>query len=163
MSYIKSTLMSDEKLTYLTKPHWMVFYPVILWVMISIFALLVAKLHEQLFLFGTSFYGLISLVSFVVTMYYAISALITYYASEYGITNKRVLMKTGFIRRDSLEVLLDRVESIYVEQSTLGRIFNYGTVVIAGTGGSKDPFYFIPAPLEFRRKVQEQVDLNKMK
>ena len=67
-------------------------------------------------------------------------------------------MKVGFIRRNSLEIFLHKIESVYVEQSLFGRIFNYGVIVIAGTGGSKDPFPFIPNPLLFRRKVQEQIE-----
>lgn len=161
MSYIKETLMPDENLSYYTKPHWMVFYPVVLWFIISLFALIVAELHGSLIVYGTSLYGLISFLTFIVTIYYVFSSIITYCASEYGVTNKRVLVKTGFIKRNSLEIILARIESIQVEQSVLGRIFNYGTIIIAGTGGCRDPFYFIPAPLKFRKKVQEEIDLNK--
>ena len=68
-------------------------------------------------------------------------------------------MKTGLVRRNSFEVLLTKVEGIQVNQTISGRIFDYGTVVITGTGGSADPFLYIAKPLDFRRKIQEQVSV----
>ena len=61
------------------------------------------------------------------------------------------------IRRMSLEIVLDRVESLIVEQGLLGRLFDFGSVSIVGTGGTKDPFHLIADPLGFRRAVQEQL------
>jgi len=86
-----------------------------------------------------------------------IASFIRYSTSEFGITNKRVLAKVGFIRRNSLEVLLSKVEGIQVNQGILGRILGFGSIVVSGTGGTKDPFHKISAPLEFRRRVQEQI------
>ena len=82
---------------------------------------------------------------------------ITYSTSEFGVTNKRVLVKVGFIKRHSLETLLTKVEGISVDQGILGRILGYGSIVITGTGGTKEPFHKINAPFEFRKQVQEQI------
>lgn len=67
-------------------------------------------------------------------------------------------MKTGFIKRVTFEIFLRKVESVIVNQSIPGRILGYGTTIISGVGGSKDPFYNIPDPLGFRAKVQELID-----
>jgi|TARA_B100002003_G_scaffold192211_1_gene181393 uncharacterized membrane protein YdbT with pleckstrin-like domain len=83
--------------------------------------------------------------------------LITVVSSEFGVTSKRVMVKTGFISRTSLETLLTKVEGIGVDQSVLGRVLGYGSIVVSGTGGSKRPFKMIRHPLEFRRQVQEQI------
>ena len=99
--------------------------------------------------------GLILLIFAIITW---IGACITYYSSEYGLTTKRVLVKVGFIRRRSIEILLQRVESIQVDQTLWGRLWGYGTIIICGTGGSRDPFYRIADPLTFRREVQEQLE-----
>jgi uncharacterized membrane protein YdbT with pleckstrin-like domain len=53
--------------------------------------------------------------------------------------------------------LLSKIETIRVEQGILGRALDYGTIVVSGTGGSKEPFRTIASPMEFRRKVQEQI------
>jgi len=95
-----------------------------------------------------------------VAIIWGISSFISFKTSEFGITNKRVLIKAGFIRRNSLETLLTKVEAIQVNQGILGRILNYGTIIVKGTGGTSNPFHKIDAPLEFRKKVQEQIALK---
>jgi len=84
-----------------------------------------------------------------------ISPLIRKKTSEFVITNKRVIMKTGLISRKTFEMNLQKIESVNVDQSIAGRILGYGTVTIIGTGGSKESFEDIAAPLLFRRKFQE--------
>ena len=68
------------------------------------------------------------------------------------------MLKTGWINTNSLELFIDKIEAIYVDQTILGRILNYGTLRIVGTGGTQDPFPFIPSPLAFRKMALEQVD-----
>jgi uncharacterized membrane protein YdbT with pleckstrin-like domain len=82
---------------------------------------------------------------------------IQYITSEFGVTNRRVIIKRGLIRRKSLEVLLNMIEGIQVDQSVLGRILGFGSIVVIGAGGTKDLFHNISAPLEFRKKAQEQI------
>lgn len=67
-------------------------------------------------------------------------------------------MKLGLVRRYSLEIFFNKIESIQITQSIPGRILDYGAIIICGTGGSKDPFYFIPSPLNFRKQVQAQME-----
>ena len=84
-----------------------------------------------------------------------ISPIIRQATSEFVITNKRVIVKVGLIRRKTLEMNLQKIESVNVEQSIMGRILGYGTVTIVGTGGTKESFTDIKRPLMFRRKFQE--------
>jgi uncharacterized membrane protein YdbT with pleckstrin-like domain len=77
--------------------------------------------------------------------------------TEFALTTKRVMGKRGFIRRHSLELLLSQVESISVDQPITGRLLNYGTVTVIGTGGTRERFPLIVNPLEFRRRVQQQL------
>ena len=88
---------------------------------------------------------------------FAITSLIARATSEFAVTNKRVLIKTGWLRRHSLETLLSKVEGIRVEQSIFGRMWDYGTIVVSGTGGLNEPFRGIASPMQFRRVVQEQI------
>src|SRR5437773_7607565 len=87
----------------------------------------------------------------------ALPAFVARRTSEFAVTNKRVLIKTGLIRCHSLETLLSKIESIGVTQGILGRILDFGTIVVSGTGGSKEPFHRIADPLQFQCKVQEQI------
>ena len=75
--------------------------------------------------------------------------------SEFGITNKRLIIKTGIFSRKTLELNLSKIESVNVNQSILGRILGYGSLGVIGTGGTSENFLSIKNPLEFRRKFQE--------
>ena len=163
MSYIDNTLMKSEVVLYRAKPHWIIFNWPTIWLVATIL----------LFMFGPSIaeanyrvtptlpiYAVAAFVTLILAVISAVNAYINYQTSEYGITNKRVLMKVGFIRRLSLEIYLQKIESVKIYQSVSGRICGYGSVIISGVGGSKDPFNNIPNPLEFRRKIQEQLEHN---
>jgi uncharacterized membrane protein YdbT with pleckstrin-like domain len=78
-------------------------------------------------------------------------------ATEMAVTNKRVIVKTGLADRRTIELLLQRIESIAVEEPALGRILGYGTVIVRGTGGTPEVFPQIARPLEFREQVQRQI------
>lgn len=163
MSYIDETLLQDERVLYRTKPHWVIFTPAIGWFILGLLFFAVGPNYE---IGRTAFYGQLSFTSiagFVTLCIALLSALFSYIAyqtSEFGITNRRILMKIGFISRLSLEILLQKVESIQVYQTIPGRLLNYGSIIISGTGGSKDPFPNIPDPLTFRKIAQEQLELT---
>jgi uncharacterized membrane protein YdbT with pleckstrin-like domain len=78
-------------------------------------------------------------------------------ATEMAVTNKRVLVKTGMASRRTLDLMLSRVESIGVEETFLGRMIGFGSVIVRGTGGTPESFIMIAHPQEFRRTVQEQI------
>jgi len=75
--------------------------------------------------------------------------------SEFVITNRRIIIKTGFIGRRTFEMNLSKIETVNVDQSIMARIFNYGIITIIGTGGTKEIFHNIAKPLEFRKAFQE--------
>ncbi|MCY7351130.1 MAG: PH domain-containing protein [Cytophagaceae bacterium] len=79
-------------------------------------------------------------------------------SDEFVVTNKRIIIKTGFISRDTIELNLNKVESIEVEQSVFGRMLGFGTLKVNGTGVTGQAFHKIDNPLEFRRRLQEQYD-----
>lgn len=147
MTYIERNLLDDERIIYLTRPHWIIFAPPLICSVLAI-----------VFLLLPAFLMVIGLLALATAFFMWISAIITYISSEFGLTNRRVMVKTGFIRRYSLELLLPRVESILVDQTILGRLFGYGTIIICGTGGSRDPFRNIDDPITFRHQVQAQLE-----
>ncbi len=76
---------------------------------------------------------------------------------EFVITNKRVIMKTGLISRNVFEMTLSHIESINVDQSILGRILDYGTIIIVGSGGTRESFANIAAPVKFRKAFMDAI------
>ena len=87
-----------------------------------------------------------------------LAAVIKRQSSDFAVTNKRVMMKVGVFSARSVELLLNKIEAIAVNQSLVGRIFGYGDIEVTGSGGTKEEFASIQAPLEFRRAVQSVTD-----
>ena len=75
--------------------------------------------------------------------------------SEFAITTKRVIIKEGLIARRTLEMNLSKIETVNVDQSIIGRILNYGSITIIGTGGTHEVFHNIAHPMQFRKAFQE--------
>jgi uncharacterized membrane protein YdbT with pleckstrin-like domain len=146
MSYVESTLVPGERILYRGHLHWITF--------------LAAGLVSLLFTSGAIFVGAVDnnqSVAFVIFLIGTLPlawAYLTYRCWEFAVTDKRVLIKTGRIRRHTLETLLNKVESIHVEQGFWGRVLNWGTIYITGTGSTQERFAMISAPLEFRKQAQ---------
>jgi len=160
MSYIDEVMMPYEKLIYRTRPHWIIFGPAALWgiAFLACWIILPSTQIGQFSIFGfPRFFVLLGYLTLIIGAFTAIGSYITFISSEFAITDRRVLMKTGLIRRVASEIFLKRIESVDVIQSIPGRLLNYGTIIIAGTGGSKDGYRNIPDPLEFRKKTQRQI------
>lgn len=128
-SYIQNNLASNEKVLHNAK--------------ISIISL-----------FPHIFWGILTLPLFI-GIFFLISAAIRYHSTELAITNKRIISKFGIIKRSSVELSLGKVEGIKVEQGIIGRIFNYGSIIVSGTGGDNAPIPNISNPMEFRKKFFE--------
>jgi uncharacterized membrane protein YdbT with pleckstrin-like domain len=142
MSYVESNLLPNEQITYRARLH-----PVIYALPVLVFVVaLLAALGGGGWIAG----GAIGVIGFVLFL----PPWIRSASSEFAITNKRVLIKVGLIRRHSLELLLQKVEGIGVDQGILGRILGFGTITVSGVGGTKEAFRMISNPLEFRRQVQ---------
>ena len=132
-SYIEGALIKDEKVIY--TGH------VSLWSLAPLIVL-----------------GLLTVAFFGLGLIFWIIAFIRYKTAELAFTNKRVIAKFGFISRQTIELNISKVESIQVNQGILGRIFNYGTLVISGAGNPQAPIPGISDPMSFRRAFMESQD-----
>jgi uncharacterized membrane protein YdbT with pleckstrin-like domain len=103
--------------------------------------------------------GVLTLVV-VVGLFLLIAAWINVRSTEIAVTNRRVIAKFGFIKRETVEINLDRVEALKVEQGFLGRILDFGTIYISGAGTSVAPIRDIADPMGFRRKFTEATSRN---
>jgi uncharacterized membrane protein YdbT with pleckstrin-like domain len=105
--------------------------------------------------------GIILLPAFGLGLIFLLIAWIKYKTTELAITNKRVIAKFGFISRRTVEININKIESIQVDQSVTGRIFNYGTLLISGAGEPQAPILGISKPMEFRKAFMEAQDQAK--
>jgi uncharacterized membrane protein YdbT with pleckstrin-like domain len=103
------------------------------------------------------FFGIL-LLPIVVGLVLLVWAWIRYATTELAVTNKRVIAKTGLIRRKTVELFISKVESVQVDQGVLGRIFDFGTVTLTGTGVQSAPFKSIADPLQFRKLFMTAAD-----
>lgn len=155
MGYIEKNLTDGEHIVYRSALHWVIFFWPITWfiVALALFSVGVNMKEvniKQLMVYSGGMFMITSILAFI-------HPTIIYITSEFGITTMRVIMKIGVIRRKSLEVLLDKVESIQVNQSVPGRILGFGSIAVTGTGGTRDVFHNIASPFEFRKKALAEI------
>jgi uncharacterized membrane protein YdbT with pleckstrin-like domain len=170
MSYIESTKLPNEEVTYRTHLHWVIFIRPVLWFIVTFLLgvfLLTTNYSDNRFaalgIDAITIIKLLPLIAFIIGLVDFIAQYIGYISSEFGVTNKRVIVKIGYIRRSTSENFLSKIENIQVSQTILGRILNYGTIIIHGTGGTREPFFLIDDPLEFRKQIQIQVEKSLVK
>jgi uncharacterized membrane protein YdbT with pleckstrin-like domain len=148
MGYVESHLLPGEEIVHRGHLHKIVYLVPVLTAVTLMIGAFVALTTDHFALGG---------VALALALVPLIWAQIAYTSSEFAVTNKRVVIKVGFIQRRTLETLLSKVEGIEVTQGFMARLLNYGTIVVTGTGGTREQFQNIAAPLEFRRQVQAQV------
>ena len=157
-TYIDSNLMPGEKVVYQTTLHWIVFLiplPLLLLAIWALYTGIAGQRNDQ----DTLFMGIVTFISLVsLSIILVIFRLIAWKTSEFAATNKRVIIKVGWIRRNTLELLLNKVESVAVDQGILGRMFNFGSITLTGTGGGKSTFKNIEDPMTFRNEVNTLVE-----
>ena len=89
---------------------------------------------------------------------FLLAAVVNVLTTELVITNKRVIAKFGLISRKTVELKNSKVESVQVDQSIMGRLLNFGSIVVSGAGGPQAPIPNISAPLQFRSKLNEMTE-----
>ena len=157
-SYAAQTLMAGERILVTARPHRIIFFTPILIVLVAILLSLFGQgiTALQVSFFGHSLHQAVSAVFLLVGFYSLIKSYCVYRASEYSITSKRIIMKTGIMQTNALELLLSKLEAVHVGQSMTGRFFNFGSILLVGVGGTKDYFFYVPNPYAFRKHIQEQ-------
>ena len=149
--YIDEILQPGERVLYSTNAHWIFYFPAILaWIVaLILFVLSRQTIVEGLVLLCLVGAGLAALGA----LYWTVKAWFHRWTTETDVTNLRVVHKTGFIKRRTFEMALDKVESVDVDQTILGRILNYGDVTIRGVGEGIETIKTIASPLAFRSSI----------
>jgi len=147
--------MPRETVVYRTQLHWIIYISSFIFFGLAIVLFVAA--HEG----GGKFFARAAWILVAIGIALFLIRKVKASASEFAVTNKRVMIKIGILRRHTVEVLLTKVESIGVDQGILGKILGYGTIIVSGTGGTKEPFSHIENPLEFRRQILIAEDATK--
>src|SRR5262249_47770941 len=146
MSYVSHTLGANERILFLTGFHGLYWAGGI-----------ILTLPFILLALGRIPYAPIDyllLAAALVPLFYGMRILIRAYALELAVTTDRFVKKTGLISITTEEVSLDKIEEVNVNESVIGRIFNYGTINVHGTGAGDIRMNWVRDPIRLRREIQ---------
>lgn len=146
MGYVQESLMPGETVVYSTKLNGLrLFLPSSIWFGLGLLMIATSPSHNTGYLVA----GLAGL--------FLLKGFIERSQSEFAVTNKRVIIKAGLIKRRSLDILVSKVESVGLQQSIMDRMFGCGTIVVNGSGNTNQAFSKLEKPSEFRKQVQIQI------
>ncbi|MGE0258291.1 MAG: PH domain-containing protein [Alphaproteobacteria bacterium] len=151
MNYVERVLQPDETVLHAARLHWFIYLKAILLLILALVCVVLASgsnapgIAIPLWI-GAAVFGVVGAWSGLV-------AFIRQATTELALTDRRVIYKTGLFKRHTMEMNRSKVETVGVDQSVLGRLLNYGTVIVRGTGGSFEPIPQIEDPLRFRNRI----------
>lgn len=150
MGYVERHLLPGERVLYKTRLHWVLFVkPVLLLVAGAALAGLLRLVPDPPWLW------MLGAAVAAVGLVWAFVHYVEVMTSEFAVTTSRLIFKVGLISRYTTELLLARVESIGVQQGLVGRLLNFGDLVVTGTGGAREIFRRVRDPIGFRNHVQQ--------
>jgi len=140
---MEKNLLVNERIVFSTKLNWTLYVKSSIVILIGLLVLL-----DGLFGLIVVFIGILS----AVVTYFKIKTF------EFAVTNKRILIKYGILRTRSFEIMLNKVEAIYIERNIIEKLVNSGTMIIKGTGGSQNLLRNVDNPFQFRIALNEQIE-----
>lgn len=158
MGYLEQNLIAGETVAFRGRKHWVVLVrPVTIAILLGVPGLVLLYLaastkQNDAAWFAAGGGALLLLATMVL-----LRGIWRRKTIEIAVTNKRIILMDGIVKRRTEEIVLQKVESIVVNQGFWGQMLHYGTVVVRGTGGMFEPIDHVAHALEMRREVQEQV------
>jgi uncharacterized membrane protein YdbT with pleckstrin-like domain len=148
VSYLDHVLQPGEMVRYRGSLHWLLYLRALPWAVLGLAVIIGSSFSERLSSWWIA--GAIILFAAILMM---LAAWFQRWTTEILVTDRRVIYARGFVQRHTVEINMDKIESVDVDQSILGRAFNYGDVTIRGTGQTFEPLRQIDRPIEFRNEV----------
>jgi uncharacterized membrane protein YdbT with pleckstrin-like domain len=148
MSYVERVLQPGEQVRRISSTHWILYWP---GVAVALLAGVAYWLSEIRYLAGFWRYAAYAIAFIGVAL--LIQQWFHWWVTEIAVTNRRVIYKNGLIRRQTNEMSMDKVESVQIDQTILGRLLDYGDVTILGTGEGFEKLPTIASPLELRNSI----------
>jgi uncharacterized membrane protein YdbT with pleckstrin-like domain len=148
MSYVAKVLQPGEQVVHVGRLHWIMYLPAIIVLCVGVAVLAVPSTSDNR--------AIIYIISGVLVLIAALSAFRAWFrqfTTEIAVTDRRIIYKTGFIARHTAEMNMHRVETVAVEQGIVGRLLNYGTVHIRGTGAGIENLTMVASPLALRSEI----------
>ncbi len=154
MNYIRRVLQPNENLVYVTQLHWLVYARGFVLLALAVVVAAAAETQVSPDLRPIALYAALGFL--ILGTVAIVLAAIRRASTELAVTDHRVIFKRGVVGRYTIEMARSKVESVDVVQTLMGRIFNYGTILVRGTGGTLEPFRNIENPLQLRSAITAQ-------
>jgi uncharacterized membrane protein YdbT with pleckstrin-like domain len=148
MSYVNRVLQPGEQVRFKSTVHWIIYFPVLIWLVAG-----TAGVAMAVGAGGNIAGTIVAVAGYALAFVSFVASWLRRASTEIAVTDRRIIAKRGLIARHTIEMNMDKVESVDVDQSVLGRIFGYGTVLVHGTGADIEPLVKIDSPIEFRNQV----------
>jgi uncharacterized membrane protein YdbT with pleckstrin-like domain len=132
MSYVKHVLQPDEKVAVIGRVSWVIYHRAIFYLIVG----LILLAFEHVYVSNPLLIAATAVIFGALAVIAALHAWFIRWTTEIAVTNKRIIFKRGFITRHTAEMNMDKVASVDIDQSIWGRMFDFGSVRIVGTGGS---------------------------
>jgi uncharacterized membrane protein YdbT with pleckstrin-like domain len=152
MNYVRSILQPNERIVMIGRLHWIIYRHAIMLLIVGIALLLIENnlvgANTRSYVIGVTaaVFGVAIAISFI-------RAWFIQWITELAITDRRVIYKRGFISRHTVEMNMDKVESVDVDQSLIGRLLDYGTINVHGTGEGFESLKGVAHPLALRSAI----------
>ncbi len=151
MGYAERVLQPGETIVYRAHLHWIIYALGLVFVLIAVVAAIAAvAMKGDAVRIGLM---LAALIALTIGLFHIVRAWLVAANTEIIVTTRRIIYKTGFISRNTVEMNLDKVESVLVQQGLLGRMLDFGAVIIRGVGAGLEPVANVAAPLQLHRHV----------
>jgi uncharacterized membrane protein YdbT with pleckstrin-like domain len=151
--YIDEILQPGEKVLYSTNAHWIFYLPAMAaWIVALVLVILSVTVAAGIPSLVLGCWAVATIVA-IVALFWTVRGWFHRLTTETDVTDRRVVHKTGFIKRRTFEIALDKIESVDVDQTILGRVLNYGDVTIMGVGEGRQRISTIASPLAFRSAI----------
>lgn len=151
MAYYTQVLQPDERVLVVGRLHWSIYLRAILMLVLA-----VAIMVGSIWLADAQprFYAqVVAAAAAAVGLVMVLVVSVRRHATEIVVTDRRVIFKRGILSRHSVEMNVSKIETVDVEQGLWARLFNYGTLIIRGTGSGFEPLRGVGAPLAIRNAI----------
>jgi uncharacterized membrane protein YdbT with pleckstrin-like domain len=146
MGYVAKVIRSDETILAEGKLHWIIFWPAIACFVVAVIAAVFSGVAGIIA-------ALLAIIVALIGVFLAAKEGLQRWGTEIAVTDRRVIYKTGLIRRHTAEMNMDKVESVIVNQSLIGRLLDFGSVHIRGTGEGIEHLHYISSPISLRNTI----------
>lgn len=162
--YLEREMQGNEKIVYASQLHWIVYHfglsTTIIGALFGHYSPVLARLAlperwAELVIRPMNYVGVAIIVFGAMHLFYGF---IRQISTELVITNRRVIAKYGFIATTTYELMLSKVEGANIDQTILGRLLGYGTVMVKGTGGGISPIDHVADPYRFHAYLMKTLE-----